>query len=68
MSPELLSQALDLLHAAGLAVEKDGRWYLHPNARRLDGDELDRVLEKVSSGRMTLEDLAAYVCPSGLSN
>jgi len=68
MSPELLSQALDLLHAAGLAVQKDGRWYLHPNARRLDGDELDRVLEKVSSGRMTLEDLAAYVRPSGLPN
>jgi len=36
MSPELLSQALDLLHAAGLAVEKDGRWYLHPHARRLE--------------------------------
>jgi len=32
------------------------------------GDELDRVLAEVSSGRMTLEDLAAYVRPTGLPN
>lgn len=68
MSPALMLQALDLLETAGLAVEKDGRWYLHPHARRLDGDELDRILADVATGKMTLEDLVAYVRPSGLPN